>query len=656
MPRRRAMLLSLPLVGLLGLGGAMGGRAWMGNHVDRVTGGRNVTDVSCTSCHLGGARRSVPLDDLAYPSPAAMVLAPDGARLYVSCEGTDEIAVIPTDGQGAAERFGTGRRPHGLALSADGRTLYVALRGEDRIAALDTSTGAETASAAVGRFPCALVLSPDGGLLISANAGSDDISLVDAATMTERRRLTAGREPYALAMSADGARAYVANRLAAVHAPGEVPQGELTVVDVPRERIATRHALDSAHLSEGVAVSAAGDMVLVSLARVRNLLPITQVSAGWVMTSGVGVLDTATGRLQQFPLNEANAYFADPSGVALDAARARAYVASGGADCISVVDLERLSELAAPAAVADTGPGRWADHLGIASEYVIARVPVGSNPRALLLSPEGDRLYVAEHLADSVAVIDTASLSVIVRHSLGDGHPPGPARRGEVVFHSSDVTFQGQFSCRSCHPDGHSDGLTYDFAIDGLGRNLLDNRSLLALVDTEPFKWNGKNRDLHAQCGPRFAKVLTLSDPFAPEDLDALVAYIESLASVRRVGTTRAEQTAAQSRGEQIFHRKQTNTGEQIPVAERCSTCHRPPLYTNSLSSFVDSQAWSDSSEVFDTPHLLGIGDTAPYLHDGRAATLEEIWTVHAREDTHGRVNDLNKLQLNDLVSFLKNL
>ena len=59
---------------------------------------------------------------------------------------------------------------------------------------------------------------------------------------------------------------------------------------------------------------------------------------------------------------------------------------------------------------------------------------------------------------------------------------------------------------------------------------------------------------------------------------------------------------------------------------------------------------------TFDTPHLLGVADTAPYLHDGRALSLEEIWTLYSTNDSHGVTSYMNKIQLNDLVEFLKTL
>jgi cytochrome c peroxidase len=70
----------------------------------------------------------------------------------------------------------------------------------------------------------------------------------------------------------------------------------------------------------------------------------------------------------------------------------------------------------------------------------------------------------------------------------------------------------------------------------------------------------------------------------------------------------------------------------------------------------VGTLAASDDTILFDTPHLNNIFASAPYLHDGRAATLEEIWTVYGTEDKHGYVNDMTKNQLNDLVDYLKSL
>jgi len=231
-----------------------------------------------------------------------------------------------------------------------------------------------------------------------------------------------------------------------------------------------------------------------------------------------------------------------------------------------------------------------------------------------------------------------------------------PIRRGERVFTSAAYTFQHQFSCRSCHPDGHVDGLSYDFDGDGIGDNLLDNRSLMGVSGTGPFKWNGKNPSLEIQCGPRFAKVLMRTDPFPPKALHDLTTFINSLPPSRVARPSDGKLTSSQQRGRAIFFAVQTPDGKVIPRERRCNTCHRPPLYTVRASFDVGTKGPYDTTEAFDTPHLLGIAASAPYLHDGRAQALEELWTLYNTNDLHGVSSYMNKIQLNDLVEFLKTL
>ena len=389
--------------------------------------------------------------------------------------------------------------------------------------------------------------------------------------------------------------------------------------------------------------------MLTPLVKVRNLVPITQVANGWVMSSGLAVTDIKTGSVNQMPLDEANDFFADPSGIAVDPAGRRAFVASGGSDAVTVVDLERLANWLNKA---DPATKREAIYdLSLPPEYVIARIPTERNPKQLALSPDGSTLFVAERLADSILVVDAKSLAAQGRIVLGDGGLNDPIRRGERVFTKAGFTFQNQFSCRSCHPDGHVDGLSYDFDTSGIGDNLLDNRSLMGVAGTEPFKWTGKNPSLEVQCGPRFARVLMRTDPIPPKELLDLTTYIKSLPP-HRVAARSADGalTPSQERGKAIFFATTTPGGKEIPHERRCSTCHRPPLYSVRLSFDVGTDG------VFDTPHLLGIAASAPYLHDGRAQSLEELWTTYNPNDQHGVSSYMNKIQLNDLIDYLKTL
>jgi cytochrome c peroxidase len=70
----------------------------------------------------------------------------------------------------------------------------------------------------------------------------------------------------------------------------------------------------------------------------------------------------------------------------------------------------------------------------------------------------------------------------------------------------------------------------------------------------------------------------------------------------------------------------------------------------------VGSLSETDDPMLFDVPQLNNIYESAPYLHDGKALTLEELWTKYNDHDTHGVGNDMTKDQLNDLVEYLKSL
>ena len=76
--------------------------------------------------------------------------------------------------------------------------------------------------------------------------------------------------------------------------------------------------------------------------------------------------------------------------------------------------------------------------------------------------------------------------------------------------------------------------------------------------------------------------------------------------------------------------------------------------YTNQQLTDVGSGKATDRSPLIDVPQLSNIALTAPYLHDGSARTLEEIWTIFNPNDTHGVTNDLQKDELNDLIEYLK--
>jgi len=241
---------------------------------------------------------------------------------------------------------------------------------------------------------------------------------------------------------------------------------------------------------------------------------------------------------------------------------------------------------------------------------------------------------------------------------LGGTHRITVARQGRRLFNNAGHTFQNQYSCYTCHPDTHEDGLIYNMAGKDMGRNLTNTQSLREIGDTAPFKWNGKNQTVYKQDGIRFSTVLTRTEQFSYDDLDAITAYI--MRGIKQppnlMHNPEGVLTESQLRGKILFERTVDNDGNPIPENNRCVTCHPAPLYSNLALADVSTLAESDDPILFDTPHLNNVFASAPYLHDGRARTLEEIWTIYGLDDKHGHVNDMSKTQLNDLVDYLNSL
>ena len=114
--------------------------------------------------------------------------------------------------------------------------------------------------------------------------------------------------------------------------------------------------------------------------------------------------------------------------------------------------------------------------------------------------------------------------------------------------------------------------------------------------------------------------------------------------------------TPAQERGKAIFERTVTKAGKPIPERTNVRTATAAPNTPVAKFSTSDQARRPIALPLIDTPQLPNIAYSAPYLHDGSARSLEEIWTVFNPQDTHGVTNDLTKDELNDLIEYLRTL
>lgn len=652
--KRSIVLLSLGLVLLAGLVWVPGRQA-AERHVLEQTGG-TPAPATCWSCHLYNSSDSV-LRDLiepAYLSPRHLAALPDGRLLVVAQDGHALLFLSP--GQRSVDRrVPLGRQPHSVIVNRAGTRAYVTDHWENRVYVLDVASASIEDTLLTSAGPTGLALGPDETKLFVANSGTDDVSVFDLGSREEVSRFPAGNDPYAVRLSPDGSLLAVTNRLSNPIDTRDEPRTEITFVNAKSGRIEHRLELWNALMLEGAAFTPDGDALIVTLIRPKNLIPSTQTGRGWMITNGFAYIELANDwRTAQLLLDDVNAYFSDPYAVAISPDGKRAVVSHSGADVLSIIDLEAVRELLAR--TPDDSLYALGNDLGAGSLFVTDRVHTGSNPKDVLFSTDGSAIYVAERLSDAVGVFDAQSLKRTAAIDLGGPSRVSTLRLGARQFHGARA-FQGQFSCRSCHPDLDQDGLAWDFAEPmGLGRNFVNSMTLRDIGETGPFKWAGTNVSLYMQDGIRFAKFLTRVDPFPPKELKALVAYLYAAPQPPNRYRNGKALTEAQARGKAIFERTVSNDGTEISPANRCVTCHPPPYFTTRTKFDVGTLKQTDKEIPFDTPQLVNVVDTAPYLHDGSARTLEEIWTRFNPYDQHGVANDMSKSQLNDLVEYLKTL
>lgn len=307
---------------------------------------------------------------------------------------------------------------------------------------------------------------------------------------------------------------------------------------------------------------------------------------------------------------------------------------------------------------------------------------LGKAPDGLVLDDAG-HLFVNSFLSRSVVVLDATGILASTDFALDvlsevvvsqqEKLEPNVLLGKQVFYDAQDprMSKEGYVSCAACHLDGFEDGRIWDFTDRGEG--LRNTTSLLGkrgigqgrlhwsanfdeLQDFEhdirgPFGGTGFLADAQFNEGTRNT---TLGDPKAglSPELDALAAYVTSLDRVNPSPFRNADGTLTDSgrRGLDVFERL------------ACGTCHSGDDFTDSAAGLlhdVGTLTALSGSRLgepllgIDTPTLRGIWETAPYLHDGSAATLSEVLREKNTAALHGPTLDLTQAELDDLVSYL---
>jgi len=258
----------------------------------------------------------------------------------------------------------------------------------------------------------------------------------------------------------------------------------------------------------------------------------------------------------------------------------------------------------------------------------VARDPSGQAVAVAFTRDDRLVVFTREPAAIHVRATDSASWQSI---ALG-----GASREdtGHAIFHSNSST---GIACVSCHPGGGDDGRVWKFSTGERRTQSLEG----TLDGTAPYHWGGDMEGIESFGGPVFGKRMG-GPQLGYGQLDALRAYLTRLPAP---STSAPSDPAAAARGKKLFE----------SAAVGCSGCHSGAKLTNNESVDVGTGA-PGKSELFQVPSLLGVGVRAPFLHDGRAATLLDRFGPAGGGDNHGQTSGLTSVQVKDLVTYLETL
>jgi cytochrome c peroxidase len=335
-------------------------------------------------------------------------------------------------------------------------------------------------------------------------------------------------------------------------------------------------------------------------------------------------------------------------------------------------------------------------------EAQIIRPLPGHLPEGVLWA--GGELYVYERNSEEIAAFTvTRTAAGVTVTAAGSPFPslaaadPMPAilRQGQQLFYSANsdqlpLTQNHWVACASCHLEGRSDAVTWKFAqgprdTPSNAGGLLDTGFLFRTADRNRVQdyW----RTINVEQGGHFSA----TDPAQEALLDALAEYVNYAIPAPVPPSTDASHTL---QGQALADLRAQ--GEALFQQIGCATCHDGPARTDSgadnpsldLAGPVVSSATpggvllhdvgtcatgSDAPDVdhtdidgdaraacaFDTPALRGLADSAPYLHDGSAATLDDVIPIMLRAVAAGAGQPPATLSAADqhaLVEYLRGL
>lgn len=571
--------------------------------------------------------------------PVAAAPDPHRPALYLACERSRQIVVLDLATRAFAPLTNLKETPTGLAVSQrSGRLLVTCSGGSNVIISIAPDTGRVLSSWPAGNGVCSPLLTPDGRTLYVCNRYNNTVWAVTSDSGRVIARGVVEREPVSASLSSDGRYLAIANLLPTGAANRPAVGAAVSLLDARSLKTLSTVCLPNGSTSVRAVTFHPQTNICAIVHNIAHFEGVaTQVEHGWMNTSALTLLWVGTHRTVTVLLDEARRGAANPSAVAWTPDGSRLCITHAGTHELSIVDWKSLEQK-----VSTLREG----HVIQDFEFlrgIRQRVALGGNgPRALVVAQSF--AYVPSFFSDSVTTVDLAdgSLSGVV--TLSEGASTDLAREGERLFHDATLCHQGWQSCASCHPEGRVDGLNWDLLNDGVG-NPKNTKSLVYCCETPPAMSLGGRQTAAEAVRSGLRHVLFANRPESEED--AITAYLQSLKPTPSPWLKNGVLSRSARRGKKLFESARTG----------CSVCHPPGLFTDLHSYDVGTRAPCDKADDrFDTPTLVELWCTAPYLHDGSAPTVRDVLTTRNPSDRHGRTSCLSRREVDDLCAYLLSL
>jgi YVTN family beta-propeller protein len=575
-----------------------------------------------------------------------MDISADGRLLACANRDGGTVSIIDLTTLRRTGEVPVGKHPEGLSFIGASRQLAVAVYDDDRVVFVDADSLQVTGAVDVFDEPYGVVSAPEGDWLYVTLDYPGRVVEIDPAARRIVRELDVGRHLRGAALSPAEGRLLVT----------EYYTGVVKAVDLASGSVADEWI--------GLSTDNLARQIALHPARAKAYLPhirskITAVHGDGSIFPYVTVLDThpsAAGedaaaaeprRRKRIPMDSfvGARVTSNPWEVAVSPDGQTFFVLFSGTNDMFVCD------------VLDDNYREIAFRTG---------VQLGSNPRAVRVAPDGETVYVYNALDFEIVAYETDDMRRVGAVATCESPPlDEKTLLGKRLFYTAlqPMASRRWIACSSCHPDSQSDGRTWHNP-----EGLRNTQALLGLAWTHPVHWSADRDEVqdfeHTIRGPLMQGRGLLRGTLDKElgaplrgrsaELDALAAYSNSHEFVLSPHA-KGGLSAAAERGRQLFFSRET----------RCADCHGGPFYADSrpdreIKRHDVGTGRADTGEklgyAYDTPTLLGVYRTAPYLHDGSAATLAEVLTTQNPEDRHGVTSHLTSDQVADLVEFLKAL